>query len=95
MIELENDIFIDYNPTDCALCENIARVHFKWQKISFLDDGSTGMLHHALLVQRKHSQDPGSECFWSKTFYWSTHCPKTPTVGVLPQPFRDEIFELG
>ena len=48
------------------------------------------MLHHALLVQRKHSQDPGSECFWRKTFYWSTHCPWTPTV-VRPEPSRSRV----
>ena len=42
-------------------------IDFYQQKIAFLDDESIGMLHHALLVQRKHSQDPENECFWRKT----------------------------
>ena len=93
MIELENDIFIEYNPADCTSGKNIARVHFKWQKISFLDDGSTGMLHHALLVQRKHSQDPECECFWRKTFLLVNSQP-IYSNGWSPNPTL-QIFRIG
>ena len=86
MIELENDIFICCNPADCTFGKNIARVHFKWQKISFLDDGSTGMLHHALLVQRKHSQDPECECFWRKTFFGQLSAHLLQRLESKPDP---------
>ena len=49
------------------------------------------MLHRALLVQRKHSQDPGSECFWRKTFYWSTHCPRTPARTLQIPKYSDWV----
>ena len=47
------------------------------------------MLHHALLVQRKHSQDPENECFWRKTVMGQ------PIIQPTHKRLKVKLFKLN